>query len=122
MGIQRVDLHDEDVEIGLCEEVVIVADGISCWGLMVDVVEVLFGFKTGLPLGASLGCGSAVNEVGADHVAGGFAFTAIGFRGAEIGVLCSLVGLTSRRARNVLLLEVVALRQRVGGREGGGRG
>jgi hypothetical protein len=86
VGVEGVDLHDEDAEVVLGKEVVIIPDSVGR-GLVVSVL--LLGAKAGLPLVASLGRRSAANEVGAIALLVACALAATGFRGAEVRVLCS---------------------------------
>jgi hypothetical protein len=119
VGVESINLHHEDAKVVLGEEVVIIPDSIG-GSLVVSVL--LLGVKAGLPLVASLGKRSAANEVGAIALLVAGTLAATGFRGVQVGVLRSWVDLAGRgRATNVLLLEAVALGQRVGGLEGGRR-
>jgi hypothetical protein len=78
VGVEGIDLHDEDAKVVLGKEVVIIPDSIGV-GLVVSVL--LLGVKAGLPLVASLGRRSAANEVGAIALLVASALAATGFRG-----------------------------------------
>jgi hypothetical protein len=87
VGVEGIDLHDEDAKVVLGREVVIIPDTSVGGGLVVSVL--LLGVKAGLPLVASLGRRSAANEVGAIALLVAGALAATGFRGVWVGVLCS---------------------------------
>jgi hypothetical protein len=71
VGVEGIDLHDEDAKVVLGKEVVIIPDSVG-GGLVVSVL--LLGVKAGLPLVALLGKRSAANEVRGHRVAGGWCF------------------------------------------------
>jgi hypothetical protein len=86
VSVEGVDLHNEDVEVVFGKKVVIIPDSVG-GGLVVNIL--LLGVKAGLPLVASLGRRSAANKVGAIALLVASALAATGFRGVEVGVLCS---------------------------------